>query len=301
MQMISELRAEGRQKPRRPGGQGGQSAKRRQGVKPAKPRQGQGLVKLRILFSYDGTHFAGWQRQKGKRTVQGALEEALSHLFQRPIFTVASGRTDRGVHALGQTAHFEVPSAALRGKNLLPALNHLTPEDISIQNGWRAPKDFHARFSAEGKTYLYFLSARPRRGAIMRNFIASFPGPLRLSMLNELAQAIEGRFDFQSFQNAGSEARSSVREIYRAYWREAEPQIFYLSITANGFLRRMARNIVSASIELARQGRGKEGMRQILEKKDRSAAPPPAPPEGLFLKEAIYPQSLEERCQPLSS
>ena len=253
-------------------------------------------VKIRVLLSYEGTHFAGWQRQKRERTVQGEVEKAVSELFQLKIPVIGSGRTDRGVHALGQTAHFEIPEQKLKNKNLIQALNHITAEDISFHKAWKAPMEFHSRFSAERKTYIFFLSTGKTPSALFRRFVSWRKVCLDLDKLNELAAALQGRFDFKSFQNAGSSVSSTVQTVYTAHWRRLRPSLWRFSITGTGFLRRMVRNIVGAQIELACKGRKAQDLRQILERKDRSCAFSPAESRGLFLKEVFYPKKLDRRC-----
>ena len=128
-------------------------------------------MKVRLLLSYEGTNFLGWQKQQSGRTIQGELEKALEDIFQEKISVIASGRTDRGVHALGQVAHFELSEEKIRKTGIVKALNHVTPPDIAVIKAWRAPKEFHARFSAERKTYLFLISTQKTPPALSRNFV----------------------------------------------------------------------------------------------------------------------------------
>lgn len=277
-------------------------------------------MKIRLLLSYQGTDFLGWQRQKKGRTVQGELEKALKNLFQQQISVFASGRTDRGAHALGQVAHFEISENKVRGafvKNSAPAgqaqvsehklgsalvqaLNHLTPPDISLMGAWRAPDDFHARFSVEKKTYLFLISNQKTPLAVGRRFVWWNPDPLSMKKLNALSQILPGERDFKGFQNTGSKVSDTIRVVYEAYWREIKPSLFCFTITGSGFLRQMVRNIVGAQAEILRRDfslpESSQKFQDILERKQRSFAFSPSPPEGLYLKEVFYPPSIEKLC-----
>ena len=344
-----------------------------------------------MLFSYQGTNFLGWQRQKRGRTVQGEIERALSSLFQREVPVFASGRTDRGAHALGQTAHFEIPKAALKGRCLIKALNHLTPPDISFRRAQRAPDSFHARFSAEKKTYFILLSRLKAPQALMRDLVwrleenrrpvAALPsnrpalpeivatgrasaalsaeirsaeirsaeirsaeirsaeirsaeirsaeirsaeirsaeirsaeirsaagrasamrsgGTLDIRKLNLMSKVLIGKHDFKGFQNSGSAVSQTIRCVFEAGWREISPSLWMFQITADGFLRQMARNTAGAQAEILRKNLPIETFQNLLESRDRSFFPfPPAPACGLYLKEVVYPPSVEKLCHEL--
>ena len=308
-----------------------------------------------MLFSYRGTNFLGWQRQKRGRTVQGEIERALSSLFQREIPVFASGRTDRGAHALGQTAHFEIPEAGLKNRGgLIKALNHKTPPDISFMRAQRAPDSFHARFSAEKKTYFILVSRLKPPQALIRDFVWGLDplsldplslDPLRpdagagvpravpcgdafaaggaetvqtgavqtgtavaggagafldIRKLNFMSKILIGEHDFKSFQNSGSTVSSTVRSVFEAGWREISPSLWIFQITANGFLRQMARNTAGAQAEILRKNLPLETFQKILESRDRSFFSfPPAPACGLYLKEVVYPPAVEKLCHAL--
>ena len=250
-------------------------------------------MKIRILFSYEGTDFFGWQRQKQKRTVQGELEKALKKLFQKKIPVFASGRTDRGAHALGQVAHFEILKKKI---HLIKALNHLTPPDISLMKAWKAPEEFHARFSVEKKTYLFLISTQKTPPALIRHFVWWKPGALDIKKLNTMAKTLLGEHDFKSFQNSGSSVLETKKTIYKAHWREVSPSLVCFSITGSGFLRQMVRNLVGAQVELLKKGFSGEELETILKRKDRKQGFAPAGSEGLYLKEVFYPKALDRQC-----
>lgn len=262
-------------------------------------------MKIRLLLSYKGTHFFGWQRQKKERTVQEELEKSLFQIFKKKILVTGSGRTDTGVHALGQTAHFEIEDSFLkekklfRGKKFKKALNAVSPPDVSILDCWEAPSDFHARSSAIKKTYLYFLFTGDSPPVLFLDLVCWRKEPLDLKKLNHLAGVFTGNQDFKSFQNSGSEVKSTVRKIFVSRWTQVSPSLYCYKITGSGFLKQMARNIVGTSLELLKFERPTQKLQQILLAKDRKQALKTAPSEGLYLKKVFYPSSLDKACRLL--
>lgn len=256
-------------------------------------------MKIRLLLSYQGTDFLGWQKQKKGRTVQGELEKALKNLFQQEIRVFSSGRTDRGVHALGQVVHFEIPKNKV-GDDLTKALNHLTPPDISLMGVWKAPDDFHARFSAEKKTYLFLISNQKTPPALARHFVYWIPILLNIEKLEAMSQILLGEHDFKSFRNANSDVLDTIRTIYEAHWQEIKPSLFCFTVTGSGFLRQMVRNIVGTQVEILRRNlsvsEAVKKFQDILKSKQRASAFSPSPPEGLYLKEVFYPPAIEKLC-----
>ena len=251
-------------------------------------------MKIKLLISYQGTHFYGWQKQKNERTIQEELEKALFQLFQTSISVVGSGRTDTGVHALGQVAHFEIP----KWKNipLLKALNHLTPQDICIIKAWRAPEEFHARFSAIKKTYSFLLSTTPFPQALAREFVWWTSQKIQLKKLQQQAKKVVGTQDFTSFQSSGSEVKTTVKTIYSAQWKQIQPHLYQFDITGSGFLKQMVRNLVGTQLDLLKEPFPEKKLQYILEKKDRKLAYSTAPGQGLFLNEVFYPKTLDKKC-----
>lgn len=256
-------------------------------------------MKIRLLLSYKGTGFFGWQRQRSQRTVQGEIEKSLYKLFQKKIVVIGSGRTDAKVHALGQTAHFEIDSALLKNKNLIKALNALLPSDISILDAWTAPDDFHARAMAQKKTYLYFISTGDSAPVLFPELICWKKEDLDIDKLKHIARVFLGTWDFKSFQNSGSEIKSTVRTIYQSRWQKLSPSLYCYTITGSGFLKQMVRNIVGTSIDLLRYKNADQKIRKILENKDRKKALRTAPGEGLYLKKVFYPSSIDKACYKL--
>jgi len=259
----------------------------------------------KLILQYDGSRYAGWQRQtrRGRgpqpvfKTVQQEIEEALQKILRRKICLVASGRTDAGVHALAQVAHFSsarrVDPTRLKG-----ALNGVLPSDIRVSDIGKAGRSFHARFSTRSKTYVYLLSAGARKGAFHLPWVTEVPYDLDLRAMRRAARVLVGRHDFKSFQGHDRVARGSVTRVdsVRIAGRKDKTGLPFLSgrtfvmieMRAAGFLRGMVRNIVGTLIEIGR-GRMKAGrMAQILRGCDRRLAGPCAPAKGLFLKEVSY-------------
>ncbi len=263
-------------------------------------------MRIKLLISYDGTEFAGWQRQPedavsvaGRSTVQGTLEAAISKIFNQQVRVVASGRTDAGVHAEAQVVHFDAPRE-LGETHLVRALNKLTPNSIAILKAWVAPDEFHSLFSAEGKTYRYVIHNSPIPDAIGARFSAHIEKPLDINRLNGLAEPILGKHDFKSFQTSGTEVKTTVRTISEANWRRLEaPNKIEFRITGTGFLKQMVRNIVGTLIYLHQNEGTPADMKQILEALDRRQAKNTAAPEGLYLHSVYYPHELDNQCREL--
>ena len=260
------------------------------------------MQKIRLLLSYDGSCFKGWQKQKNTApTVQASLEEALAQMFGRKIPVLGAGRTDSGVHALGQTAHFFIPqkikykihSSAL----LLRGLNSLTPPSLSCARAWLAPDEFHAQRSALSRSYRYIIFNTKAPPALRRHFGLWHPRPMSLERLQEMARILIGKKDFKSFQNQGTPVKSTTRTIQRALWTRPKPSIFMFEIEGNSFLKQMVRNVIGAQLEFSKNPEAPEKLKAVLEGKDRRQAFPTAPAHGLFLYKVSYPKALDKKCQ----
>ena len=256
------------------------------------------MMRIRLLLSYQGTDFYGWQRQKKGRTVQGEMEKALSRVFQKSLPLVGSGRTDTGVHALGQTAHFEISPSAWKSLNIVAALNHLTPPDISLLAAWKAPEEFHARFSAQKKTYSFFISTTPSPPALGRDFVYWHPTDKKLNLekLQKMAQILVGKKDFKSFQSSGSSTNQTIKTIYSAQWVNPSPFLYRFDITGDGFLKQMVRNLVGTQLALLGERAPVRLIKDILKSQNRKSAFAPAPGRGLYLRKVFYPQELDKKC-----
>lgn len=262
------------------------------------------MTKIRLLVSYDGTDYCGWQRQKPhkhaspKPSIQETLEKALSQIFNEPISLSGSGRTDSGVHALGQVCHFET-SRTTFPKDLCWALKSFLPSSVAVKDACIAPEDFHATLSATHKTYKYWVWNSERPSALLARYSNWIRSPLDLDYLNQQAALLIGEKDFKSFQSVGTEVQHTVRQIYSAEWKQRKGSLIEFRITGSGFLKQMVRNIVGTQLDLMQKRRPIEQIEQILEYKDRQKAGPAAPPQGLFLSRVYYPQDLDKRCRQI--
>jgi len=241
-------------------------------------------INYKLTLSYDGTAFSGWQRQPGKRTVQGALEDALARIAGTKIPVIGAGRTDAGVHARGQVANFKA-WLRLERDELRRALNAILPEDVRVLSVRRAPREFHARKMARAKVYEYRIWNSPRISPFVLRYALHWPFPLDIGKMEEAARLFARRDDFTAFSS--NRMLQPVREVYHSKVKKKGPEIA-CTIEANGFLRYMARTIAGTLIEV---GRGKMEPRQVEEafrKKDRSLAGPTAPAKGLCLVRVKY-------------
>jgi tRNA pseudouridine38-40 synthase len=252
-------------------------------------------MKIRLLVAYDGTAFRGWQSQRGGQTVQDHLEAAVSGIVGERVVLHGSGRTDAGVHALGQTVHFELNSeqAGRLGRmteagRWAPALNSALPPELRVLRATRAAAGFHARFSATGKIYRYELWHAPVLPPHLHRRAWHLHGELDRTLLRDLASLVGGTHDFRGFcADSGSLPESTVRTIRRAVIREQGPA---LSITfeGDGFLYRMVRMLVGGMVRVAQ---GKEE-RAVFASRLAAGKPWPtpamAPAEGLYLVRALY-------------
>ena len=248
------------------------------------------MQNFKITVEYDGRDFAGWQRQGpgAGLTVQGVLEEALSRLCAHPVTVHGSGRTDAGVHARGQTASFLTESGRT-AEAVVKGGNCLLPYSVAILEAVEVPLDFHARFSAVGKTYDYdFLTSSTRRP--LRERRAWWVGPnLDWDLVAEALPLLVGEKDFAAFQSQGSEVKSTVRTITGAVLSRPEPEVRRLSFSGTGFLRHMVRAMAGLMAEIGRGRLKAASVEDIIRSGDRSLAGPTAPAGGLYLARVIYP------------
>lgn len=261
------------------------------------------MFKVRLKISYDGTNFCGWQRQSNSEniSIQAVLEEKLSKIFNKKITVTASGRTDAGVHALEQICHFRVPRDP-RSFPLIRALQSMTPYEIVIHKGWIAPDDFHSIFSCKEKTYRYYVLNRVRPSAFFHPYSWwKDKRQLDIDWLNKASSYLVGTHDFKSFQTKGTEVKTTVRTVYEAKWTRGKNGLLIFTIRGKGFLKQMVRNIVGTIVDTERLGKDPSVIREVMEKLDRKAAGPTAPPQGLFLVNVKYPREIEEQCSLIPS
>lgn len=244
----------------------------------------------RITLAYDGTDFEGWQRQARGRTVQAVLESALARLLGGDrVPVVGAGRTDSGVHALGQVASFEL-TRSLEPPALLRALNALLPEDVRVVEAALAPAGFHARRSAVSKCYRYELDAGAVQLPTRRRLAGHVPWKLDEEAVAAAARLYLGRHDFASLASSGGSVKTTVRTVTRsdAVFLSGGGTLVY-EVEADGFLRKMVRSLVGGLIAAGRGAVAVEDLSRALESRDRRSWPAPAPARGLTLVRVDYP------------
>jgi tRNA pseudouridine38-40 synthase len=250
---------------------------------------------FKLTIAYDGTGLVGWQRQAAGTSVQGLIEDALAELDGRPVAAAGAGRTDAGVHALGQVA-----SAALErsidAPALVRALNARLPQTVRILRADAVPPAFHARFEARAKTYRYRIWNAAIISPFERGYAWHIPEPtLNMNAMDACARVLEGRHDFAAFQGTGADTATTEREIFTSSVRGApdpiggQPDVILTyEVTGSGFLRHMVRNIVGTLVEIGRGRRPPEWVGEVLASGRREEAGPTAPAQGLFLVSVRY-------------
>ena len=241
------------------------------------------------IVQYDGGGFAGWQRQSSERTVQGVLEDSLKRITDGHRVTHAAGRTDAGVHALGQVVSFQVPDK-WSAPELHRALNAVTPPDIWIADLGEAPADFHARKQAVARRYRYVLGCGPEAASPFRRpFEWALRKAVDFDVLKAAAACFVGEHDFRSFSSVGQEKPHYRCRIVAADWQQRPvAQGFIFHIEADRFLHRMVRFLVGMMVDVGRGKRSIDDIAALLSAADNAEASPPAPPEGLYMVGALY-------------
>jgi tRNA pseudouridine38-40 synthase len=242
---------------------------------------------IKLVIEYDGTNYHGWQVQPNGLTVQEVIEEKIEVMTRQRVRLTASGRTDAGVHALGQVANFLTPST-IPVEGFHRGLNSLLPPDIIVQSAEEVDLRFHAQYGAKRKTYRYVILHREVPSALFRNYSWHVSGALDLPAMKEASGLLPGKQDFTSFQGAEADTEDPVREVFQAGWSEKAPEFLHFAIEADGFLKHMVRNIVGTLVEVGKGKRSPEQFEQVLRARDRRQAGRTAPPQGLFLVEVKY-------------
>ncbi len=243
------------------------------------------MPQFKLTLAYDGTEFCGWQAQPGRRTVQGVLEEAVQRVVGAAVRVGAASRTDAGVHALGQVAAFAAHTR-LEADVLARAVNAYLPPDVAVLALEQVDGGFHPTHHAAGKRYRYVIRDAPGRDVFARRYHWQVHEPLDAEAMHRAGQALAGRHDFASFQSAGSPREDTVRTIFAldvARGGAGESDRIRIEVEGDGFLYNMVRAIAGTLVEVGR-GKQPEGWPgETLAARDRSAAGPTAPPQGLFL------------------
>jgi len=257
---------------------------------------------LKLILSYDGADFAGWQVQPGRITVQGALASAIGRLSGENVLPQGSGRTDAGVHALAQVASFATASA-IPAENWRLALNHILPASIRVLEVTEAPPEFHARKSARAKTYRYRIHRKAVCPPFLARYVWHYPYPLQESAMIAAAAVVVGGHDFSSFaavdpervermaaaENAGTSSirPTNLRTIFSSTWTRDGEELIY-AIRGSGFLHHMVRNLVGTFLLVGKGTVSLEDLSRILDARERTAAGPTAPASGLYLVAVEY-------------
>ena len=245
---------------------------------------------IKLTLAYDGTAYAGWQVQPGEKTVQAALEKAIERITGEKVRAIASGRTDAGVHALGQVVGFRTETH-LPADVLQRALNAELPRDVAVLDAVDASETFHPIRDAVRKRYRYFIHDAPVRDVFRRQYCWHFTSRLDHAAMARAAAALLGRHDFSSFETSGAERKDSIRTIHELRverGRGAEADWITIEIEADGFLYNMVRAIVGTLVEVGRGAEDESWVAEVLAATDRRAAGPTAPPQGLFLVQVEY-------------
>ena len=247
------------------------------------------MTRYKALISYDGHDFAGFQRQPHARSVQEEIEKTLTRINKgQPIVIHGAGRTDSGVHALGQVIHFDLPSARDEEK-LRFALDTQTPEDIDVISVEEVTEDFHARYNPHSKTYEFLVDIGRPKNPMMRHYATHYPYPLEIPLMDQAIKALEGTHDFTGFTASGTSVENKVRTITKASLVfDAQRNFLIFTFSGNGFLYKQIRNMVGTLLKIGNKRMPVNQIERILEEKDRQLAGPTAAPNGLYLKEIIY-------------
>jgi tRNA pseudouridine38-40 synthase len=258
---------------------------------------GEGVRNIKLTLQYDGTGYSGWQSQREGRTVQRVLEEAVFSLTGVHAKIIGAGRTDAGVHALGQVASF-VTGSGLPAETIKRALNALLPTDIRVLDAEEVSKDFHPQYSSTGKVYFYIIANMGYTPAFLERHVWRVPHVLDLGAMRRAGEMFLGTHDFRAFMGAGSEVKTTERELRDLtvegmdgigfLGAEIEGRFIRITVEGSGFLRHMVRNMVGTLVEVGRGKMPPDSIPGILASVNRGDAGPTAPARGLFLEKVLY-------------
>lgn len=240
---------------------------------------------LKLTIQYDGTKYCGWQKQPNSSSIQGTIEYAIYEITKEKVNIIGSGRTDAGVHALGQVANFKINSN-IPAARIPDALNAKLPKDISIIDCQEVSDDFHSRYSATGKIYRYLIYNKPYRSPLYKDISYHVRYDLDIQKMRVEAQSLLGTHEFKGFMSSGSSVKDTVRTIHNISIEESG-DLIVLEVEGNGFLYNMVRILVGTLVDIGR-GRIDKPLEEIIASQDRGEAGHTAPAHGLFLKKVHY-------------
>ncbi len=242
------------------------------------------MKRILLKIAYDGTNFHGWQKQEGVRSVQGEIEQAVVRAFKMPCNLFASGRTDAGVHAYEQVAHFDIDDVVPTTK-IKVVLNRILPPDIQILSAKRVADDFHARFNAKKKTYVYKILLG-KRNVFQANRMA-FVEKVDIEKMKECSLLLQGKHNFRAFCSSSTSSKDFVRTVHEIKIKKSHNRLD-IEVTGNGFLMNMVRILVGTMVDYSLGKIDKEDIIKAFENKDRSLTGRTMPPQGLYLKKVFY-------------
>ena len=241
---------------------------------------------IKLIIEYDGKSFNGWQKQPTKLNIQGEIEKAIEEITGEKVDLTASGRTDAGVHSLGQTANFKTESQ-IQIEKFAKAINSKLKKSIVIKSAEEVEERFHSRYSVKSKTYRYIINNSDNGTAIYRGLEYHIPMKLDVKKMQEAMKFFEGEHDFKGFKASGTSSKSSVRTIYKGEVKQEGERII-IEVTGNGFLYNMVRIIAGTLVDVGLEKIKPEGIPEIIESKDRTKAGKTLPPHGLYLLKVEY-------------
>lgn len=241
---------------------------------------------IKLIIEYDGRKFNGWQRQPDKLNIQGEIENAIFEITGEKVELIASGRTDAGVHSLGQTANFKIEND-ISVQKLPLAINSKLKKSIRVQSAEEVDLEFHARYSCKGKKYRYVINNSLIESAVYREFEYHVSNKLDIEKMKKAASYFVRKADFSAFKASGTSSKNSIREIYKAEIKQEGTRI-YIELTGTGFLYNMVRIISGTLLEVGMGNIEPEDIEKIIESKDRKLAGKTLPANGLFLMEVYY-------------
>ncbi len=248
-------------------------------------------MRFALGISYDGTAYHGWQKQAEHLTLQATLERALSQIADHAVTVTCAGRTDKGVHALGQVVHFDTQSHRTNRAWQL-GTNSLLPPDIRVEWIQEVAEQFHARFSAKARKYVYIILNQSSASALGHRYVMHCSEVLHVDLMQYAADYLLGEHDFTSFRGADCQSRSTVRTVYACKVYQRDQSFIHIEITANAFLQHMVRIIVGSLITIGTGAQEPSWMQAVLLAKDRQRAGSTAKANGLYLLDVLYRESL---------